>query len=86
MKIKDGFSLRTVGNEQIIIAGSVDFSQIISLNDSAARLWEEIEDTEFNAQKLAAYLTEWYEVDESIALTDAQRLIEEWLNAGIIEE
>lgn len=89
MRIKPGFTLRTIGNEHIIIADSaenVDFSRIISLNESAARLWTAIGDKEFTAENSAAKLREWYEVDEATARDDAQRLIDAWKEVGLIEE
>lgn len=88
MKTKKGFTLRTVGDEHIIIAGgvsNVDFSKIVSLNESAARLWKEVEDKEFTASQLATLLTEWYEIDDTTALKDTEKLTAEWLQAGIIE-
>ena len=45
MKIKDGFEMQSVCGEYIIVpAGSenVDYSKIISLNETAAYLWENV--------------------------------------------
>ena len=44
MKIKNGFTLHQIGDEHIIMhngTGNVDFSNIISLNPTATRLWKE---------------------------------------------
>ena len=43
MKAKKGFKLRDVCGEKIIVAEgkeNIDFSNIISMNESAAYLWE----------------------------------------------
>jgi hypothetical protein len=88
MKTKKGFNLRTICGENIIVAEGVeniDFSRIISMNESAAFLWKNIQGTDFDAEKLTKLLLEEYDVDESTASNDAQTLIAKWLEAGIIE-
>ncbi len=89
MKQKEGFKLRHIGNEHIIVAEgleNIDFSKIISLNDSASLLWEKTAGKEFDANTLADLLTENYEIDRTTALTDAKILLQNWLSAGIICE
>lgn len=88
MKIKKGFTLHQVGDEYVIMQsgiGNVDFSNIISLNPTAARLWKSVEGKEFDAETLAIYLTEHYEVEADTAARDARQVTEDWLKAGIIE-
>ncbi len=88
MKIKQGFELRTICGEAIIVAHgieNIDFSKIISLNESAAYLWRNVVDKEFDANTLAHLLTEEYDVDEATALADAQKVIQDWSNAGLAE-
>lgn len=89
MKQKEGFKLRHVGNEHIVVAEgleNIDFSKIISLNDSASMLWESMEGKEFTAQSLADLLAAHYEVDAETALADAEALVKSWLQAEIICE
>lgn len=89
MKTKKGFNLRKVCGEQIIVAEgreNIDFSKIISMNESSAFLWECIKDKEFTTDELASLLTKEYEVDENIARKDAQSLVTQWIKAGIVEE
>ena len=89
MKINKGFELREMCGEYIIIGTGVeniDFSKVISLNESAALLWREVEGKEFTPQSLAALLMEHYDVDEPTALADATALINHWVNAGIVTE
>lgn len=88
MKIKKGFRLRTVCGENIIVAEGVeniDFSRIISMNESAAYLWNNIQGTVFDVELLTKLLLEEYEVDEATAQRDAALIVEKWLEAGIIE-
>lgn len=90
MKAKTGFNLRTVCGENIIVAEgkeNIDFSNIISMNESSAYLWKQVQGMDsFTNEDLARLLTEEYEVDLDTALTDAIQLSEQWLQAGIISE
>ena len=46
MKIKKGFVLRNVCGENIIVAEgkeNIDFTKIISMNESSAYLWKNVE-------------------------------------------
>ena len=46
MKIKEGFVLRTIAGSNIVVpvgAASIDFNGMITLNDSGAFLWKELE-------------------------------------------
>lgn len=88
MKIKPGFEMREVCGEKVVIAQGIenlDFSKLISLNESAAYLWERIGDRPFDAALLAGYLQEEYEVDAGRAAADAAALIEEWNRQGLLE-
>ena len=89
MKVKEGFTLRNVCGENIIVAegiANIDFGSIISLNESAAYLWEKAKQQDFTTEDLVLWLTDEYDVDEPTALHDAQTLVNDWLKAGIIEE
>lgn len=89
MKIKRGFELREMCGEHIVIGTGVeniDFSKVISLNESAASLWRGVEGKEFTPETLAALLMEQYDVDEITALADATALANQWVSVGIISE
>ena len=90
MKAKKGFNLREVCGQHIIVAQgkeNIDFSNIISMNESSAWLWQQIlaNDMDFVAKDRAALLMEEYEVDAQTALADSETLIKQWHEAGIIE-
>ena len=89
MKTKPGFHLRDVCGEKIIVAegiANIDFSRIISMNESSAYLWQKVEDKEFTEDELVNYLTDEYEVDAETARKDVSALIQKWLEAGIITD
>lgn len=88
MRAKTGFNLRTVCGENIIVAEgeeNIDFSNIISMNESSAYLWKNIQGKEFTLEDLVKLLTEEYEVDEATALKDVKALTDLWNQAGIIQ-
>lgn len=89
MKTKKGFRLRNICGENIIVAEGVeniDFSRIISMNESSAYLWKKVEGQDFTEKDLTNYLTEEYDVDEETAQKDVTTLIAKWLDAGIISK
>ena len=63
----------------------VDFSKVISLNETAAYLWEQVQDKEFSVDDLATLLTDRYDVDGQTAQADAQKLVDSWRDAGLLE-
>ena len=88
MKTKKGFVIRNICGESVIVAEgkeNIDFTKIISMNESCAYLWKAVEGTTFDADRLARLLTQEYEVDSSTAQKDSEHIIREWQNAGIIE-
>ena len=88
MRIKKGFELRDVCGEHIIVAygkENIDFNKVISLNESANYLWRNIVDKDFDAETMASLLQEEYEVDAETARRDAQTLLNEWTNVGLVE-
>ena len=89
MKAKKGFNLREICGERILIAEgkeNIDFSKVISMNESAAYLWNKLQDKEFTTADMARLLTEEYEVDDATALQDGQALAKSWIEAGICED
>ena len=89
MRVKEGFVLKKVCGESIIIpegTSNIDFTKIISMNESSAYLWENIKDTDFSAETLAELLTREYDIDNDTALNDAKNILQHWLSAEIVEE
>ncbi|MCI5818081.1 MAG: PqqD family protein, partial [Prevotella sp.] len=89
MRAKKGFKLRNICGENIIVAEgkeNIDFTNIISMNETSAFLWEQIEQKDnFDAETLTELLLDNYDVDKETALNDASELIKQWLEAEIIE-
>ena len=89
MKVKKGFNLREVCGEHIIVAEgdeNIDFSNIISMNESSAYLWEEVQKMgTFTVDNLVELICNQYEIDEATARKDTIALAAQWGTAGIIE-
>ena len=90
MKIKKGYTLRSLGKEFILIVegleAEVDFSRMISMNESAAFLWKEVVDKDFDAEMMTSLLVDNYDIDRETAQNDVTALLKSWSDAGIIEE
>ena len=88
MRIKKGFVLRDVCGEKIVVAEgkeNIDFTKIINMNESAAFLWVKVKDTDFDVDTLKPLLCDEYDVEEATALADSQTILNQWVEAGIVE-
>lgn len=88
MKIKDGFVLREMCGEHIVAGEGIEhinFNKLISLNSTAAFLWNEVIGKEFTAETMAELLIGCYGIDKELALKDSENLINAWVEAGIAE-
>ncbi len=89
MKIKSGFVLREMLGENIVTAEgleNINFNKLISLNSTAAFLWEKLIGKEFSVEDMARLLVEEYEIDKDLALKDSKNLCKAWIDAGIVEK
>lgn len=86
MKLKDGFVLRQVGGHFIVVpvgAQTVDFNCMITLNETGAFLWQQLQD-ERTAQELTAALLEEYEVAPATAEADVARFVDKLQQAELL--
>ncbi len=87
MRIKDGFRVRDIAGEYVIVAqgvAGVDFTKIISLNSSAKLLFEALAGRDFSVEDAAAVLMEKYGIGQELAMTDAAKWAEDLTRAAII--
>ena len=70
MKIKDGFILRKVAGETVVIptGDTLDLNMMITLNETGAFLWKQLEHETTEDAVVTALLGE-YDVDEESART-----------------
>lgn len=79
MKIKDGFILRQVAGNFVVVAigdEAVNFNAMITLNDTGAFLWEKLQNEITKEELLRAFLSE-YDVDKETATKDLEEFIKQ---------
>ncbi len=88
MRIIEGFRLRDVMGQATVIGEGVDqmnFNKLITLNSSAAYLWKEVKDKDFDVETLADLLIKEYGIDQELAQKDATAIIDQWNEVGLIK-
>ena len=89
MKLNKDLVLREVGGEYMIVnpfSDTVDMTQVYSLNETAAWLWQQMEGKDFTVADMVAVLQEEYEVDEETATADLTELTQQWITTGLAQE
>ncbi len=79
MQLKPNLQLRKIGNEHLVMEESelgVDYSKVISLNESAAFLINSTLNKDFNKQEWINLLLQRYDVSVDQATLDVEKLIE----------
>ena len=76
MKLKDGFILREVAGENVVIptGDALDLNMMITLNETGCTLWKRLEQEAELADLTAALLAE-YDVDETTAAAAAEQFV-----------
>ena len=88
MKIKEGFLLRQVGGNNVVVpvgAQAVDFRCIITLNEVGAFLWQKLAVDSTVADLVAALLAE-YDVTAAIATADVERFAASLREKNLLDE
>ena len=89
MRIKEGFVLREVCGERVIVGeglSAINFGKLLALNETAAWLWKQAQDMgDFTIEALAEKLCEEYEVEAGEAKADVEQMVAEWQKVGVLE-
>ena len=88
MKIKDGYILRQVAGNSIVIAvgeEALNFNGMITINGAGTFLWRQLEKGATKEELLAAMRSE-NDVDEASALRDLEDFLENLRKADLIVE
>lgn len=88
MKIKEGYKIRNIAGESVIVSvGTLDvnLTKVISLNATSVWLWEQLIGKEFDTEQVADLLVENYDIDRDTALTDSKVWVEALDKAGLLE-
>ena len=87
MKIKEGFVIRKVmGNHVVIATGaqSRSFHGMVKLNDTAAEIWELIAKG-LDEDAIVEKMSEDYEVDADTLRADVQKTVKTLVEQGFVE-
>lgn len=87
MKIKEGFVVRKVmGNNVVIATGaqSKKFHGMVKLNDTAAEIWGYIADG-LDIDAIVDKMREKYDVDESLLRADVEKTVNTLIDQGFAE-
>lgn len=85
MKLKDGFLLRQVAGQTVVlpVSGDLDLNMMITLNDTGAFLWERLQ-SEIDEVALVAALLEEYDVDEATAKNSVAAFVKKLNDNGFL--
>ena len=88
MRIKEGFVLRQVCGEWVVVGeglSAINFNRLLSLNETAAWLWQQaVEQGSFTVESLARMLCQEYDVTMEEALHDVAEIIDKWQQEGLL--
>ena len=88
MKTKENFVLREVAGSWVVLpigAATVDFSGMLTLNESGAMLWKKME-AGANENAMVDALCEEYDVDREQAAQDVKEYLKTLREAGYLED
>lgn len=86
MKIKDGYILRVVAKQNVVLpaTGDLDLDRMLTLNGTGKFLWEHLE---HGAEKddLIRAMLEHYEIEEDTARTCVDNFVKRLMQYGFIQ-
>ena len=88
MKIKSMYKVRQVAGENLIVGQgrlNADMTKVISLNDTAVLLWNELTGKDFTCEDAADVLVANYGIEKERAMADAAKWIEKMNECDILE-
>lgn len=86
MKIKEGFLLRTIAGQHVVVPTGqhLDLSLMITLNETGAFLWEKLQ-VETTKNALVDALLSEYNVNKKTALNDVMTFIHKLSDNQLLE-
>lgn len=86
MKIKNGFMLRKVGGQNVVVAvgkASLEFNGIIRLNDTGKFLWEQLKN-DITEEQLITAMLDAYDIDRETAEKDVAEFVVRLKGANLL--
>ncbi|MBP7102843.1 MAG: PqqD family protein [Bacteroidales bacterium] len=89
MRINKKYKVREIAGEKIVIIQGeygVDFTRIISLNQTSNWLWQLFIDKEFKLEDIKEALLSRFNVGDDQAMSDAKAWVDKMLEYNLIED
>jgi len=88
--LTEGIALKQIGETFVLIderGDVIDFSKLITLNETAAELWKMAEhDKTFSINTMAKKMCEMYDAEISMVEKDCEGVLREWISQGFVKE
>lgn len=88
MRIKDTYKVREIAGENLIVEqgkSQADMTKVISLNNTALLLWNELQGSDFSLEDATNVLLNHYNITKEQAQIDTQKWVDALSDCGIIE-
>ena len=88
MRIKEGHTIKTIGNERVIIVqaqAGMDLTKIVSFNAMAEWLWNTFSGFDFTEDEVISRLVKQYGIGSEQAATDVHQWITQLSEARLLE-
>ena len=89
MKLNSNLELRKLGARYMIVdacTGEVNMTNVFTLNETAAWLWQKIGAESFIPENLCDWLCDEYNVETDAARRDVAALLKDWKEYGLLIE
>ncbi len=89
MHITPEHKLRKLGSHYMIVdvcADNANLTNVYVLNDTAAFLWQSVENTDFDADSLVSLLCDNYDVATLQAREDVAAMLDQWVRLGLVTD
>ena len=87
MKIKSDYMIRNIAGTNVVVPIGervIEFKGMMTLNESAAYIWGFLKEDRTYEEVLAALLEE-FDVDEAVAKSDLNDLLDQMKKSGVLE-
>ena len=87
MKRKADFLMQNIGGENLLVplgAQVMDLNGLLTLNDTAACVWEQLAE-ERSLDELTAAVAERFDVADATARADVKTFVDELIRLGVLE-
>lgn len=89
MKLRTDLTLRKLGDEYVIVdpgQDMIDMSKVYTLNETAALLWESLQNKDFDVKAILKILMDEFDVEIETAKRDAKILVQKFREHGLLIE